>query len=129
MRGKQWPNGAILKTANDYVDYSYAVARPWDEENPDGMFKGMFADKEFYLGKGLGDRCENYHVHFLNLKPFGFESGDKVSYKFDDNDIKNPVIAVRYKTVTDGDAEFDMNGKQSYLHTAMNSTLHISLYV
>lgn len=105
------PSGAILKTANDYVDYSYAVARPWDEENPDGMFKGMFADKEFYLGKGLGDRCENYHVHFLNLKPFGFEIGDKVSYKFDDNDIKNPIIAVRYKTVTDGDAEFDMNGK------------------
>lgn len=104
------PDGAILKSANDYVDYSYAVARPWDEENPDGMYKGMFADKDFYLGKGLGDRCENYHVHFLNLEPFGCVKGDKVSYKFNESNIENPVIAVRYKTVTDGDAQFDMNG-------------------
>lgn len=74
------------------------------------MYKGMFADKDFYLGKGLGDRCENYHVHFLNLEPFGCVKGDKVSYKFNESNIKNPVISVRYKTVTDGDAQFDMNG-------------------
>ncbi len=76
------------------------------------MFKGMFVDKDFYLGKGLGDRCENYHVHFLNLQPFGCEKGDMVSYKFDRGSIKNPVIAVRYKTVTDGNAEFMMNGER-----------------
>lgn len=105
------PESAQLKKANDYELYEYAVKRPWDEENPDGMFKGMFADSKFYLGKGLGDRCENYHVHFLNLKPFGCEKGDRVSYSFDECEVKKPVIAVRYKTVTDGDAAFDMNGQ------------------
>ncbi|MDE6156094.1 MAG: hypothetical protein K2F67_06610, partial [Eubacterium sp.] len=106
------PDKCIVKKANDYENYSYAVPRPWDEENPDGMFKGMFADKNFYLGKGLGDRCENYHVHFLNLKPFGCEKGDKVSYKLSTANcsFNNPVIALRYKTVTNGDAKFDMNG-------------------
>ncbi|MGN1328233.1 MAG: MGH1-like glycoside hydrolase domain-containing protein [Eubacterium sp.] len=102
------PEKCVLKTANDYTDYSYAVSRPWDNENPDGMFKGMFADKDFYLGKGLGDRCENYHVHFLNLKPFGCEKGDKVSYSIKADDFKNPIIALRYRTVTDGDGRFDM---------------------
>ena len=105
------PEKCVLKTANDYVSYDYAVSRPWDDENPDGMFKGMFADKDFYLGKGLGDRCENYHVHYLNLKPFGCEKGDKVSYEMNAAGFEKPVIAVRYKTVTDGNAEFDMNGE------------------
>ncbi|MDE6864352.1 MAG: hypothetical protein K2J41_08230, partial [Eubacterium sp.] len=70
------PDNAVIKSANDYEKYVYNTPRPWDEENPDGMFKGMFVDKDFYLGKGLGDRCENYHVHFLNLQPFGCEKGD-----------------------------------------------------
>jgi len=109
------PEKCILKTANEYEEYSYNTPRPWDEENPDGMFKGMFADKDFYQGKGLGDRCENYHVHFLNLKPFGCEKGDKVSYNLSsagEKNFNNPVIAVRYKTVTDGDAKFSMNGTE-----------------
>ena len=108
------PEKCVLKTANDYDEYTYKVSRPWDEENPDGMFKGMFADKDFYMGKGLGDRCENYHVHFLNLKPFGCEKGDKVSYTLnaEEETFEKPVLAVRYKTVTDGDAHFDMNGTE-----------------
>lgn len=108
------PDKCVIKKANHYTEYSYAVPRPWDEENPDGMFKGMFSDKEFFMGKGLGDRCENYHVHFLNLKPFGCEKGDKVSYVLavEENAFDNPVIAVRYKTVTDGDAKFTMNGDE-----------------
>ncbi len=108
------PEKCVLKTANDYDEYAYKVSRPWDEENPDGMFKGMFADKDFYMGKGLGDRCENYHVHFLNLKPFGCEKGDKVSYTLnaEEETFEKPVLAVRYKTVTDGDAHFDMNGTE-----------------
>ncbi|MCC8073634.1 MAG: hypothetical protein LIO62_05860 [Clostridiales bacterium] len=104
------PKKCTIKKANDYEEYTYAVSRPWDEENPDGMFKGMFADKDFYLGKGLGDRCENYHVHFLNLKPFGCEKGDRVSYKFNASGFDKPVLALRYRTVTDGDAVFSMNG-------------------
>lgn len=107
------PEKCVLKTANDYDEYNYAVSRPWDTENPDGMFKGMFRDKLFYLGKGLGDRCDNAHVHYLGLKPFGCEKGDKVSYTFDNcADFENPVIAVRYRTVTDGDAEFTLNGEK-----------------
>lgn len=108
------PEKCVLKTANDYDEYIYKVSRPWDEENPDGMFKGMFADKDFFMGKGLGDRCENYHVHFLNLKPFGCEKGDKVSYTLnvEEEIFEKPVLAVRYKTVTDGDAHFDMNGTE-----------------
>ena len=106
------PDNAVIKSANDYEEYIYNTPRPWDEENPDGMFKGMFVDKDFYLGKGLGDRCENYHVHFLNLQPFGCEKGDRVSYRLDKGNIDNPVVAVRYKTVTDGDAEFMMNGEK-----------------
>lgn len=108
------PEKCVLKTANAYNEYSYNTARPWDEENPDGMFKGMFADKDFFMGKGLGDRCENYHVHFLNLKPFGCEKGDKVSYTLaaDEECFDKPIIAVRYKTVTDGDAHFDMNATE-----------------
>lgn len=104
------PEKCVIKKANDYDEYEYNTSRPWDNENPDGMFKGMFADKSFYLSKGLGDRCENYHVHFLNLKPFGCEKGDKVSYTLNADDFDRPVIALRYKTVTDGDAVFKMNG-------------------
>lgn len=118
------PEKCVLKTANDYTEYSYSNPRPWDEENPDGMFKGMFADKDFYFGKGLGDRCENYHVHFLNLKPFGCEKGDRVSYSFSGagTDFKNPVIALRYRTVTDGDAVFDMNGREIVLKNSNELT-------
>ncbi|MGN0521968.1 MAG: MGH1-like glycoside hydrolase domain-containing protein [Eubacterium sp.] len=116
------PERCLIKKANDYTEYSYAVPRPWDEENPDGMFKGMFADKNFYLGKGLGDRCSNDHVHFLNLKPFGCEQGDKVSYELNASDFINPVIAVRYRTVTDGDAEFNMNGEKAVFPHSENLT-------
>lgn len=109
------PENAVLKSANDYEHYEYAVSRPWDEENPDGMFKGMFADKAFYLGKGLGDRCENYHIPFMDIKPFGCERGDRVSYKLDSGEIENPIIALRYRTVTQGDAHFMMNGEEIVL--------------
>lgn len=107
------PEKSILKKANDYDNYDYSVPRPWDGENPDGMFKGMFTDKDFYLGRGLGDRCENYHVHHLGLKPFGCEKGDTVAYSFNARGFNDPVIAVRYKTVTDGDARFLLNGGET----------------
>lgn len=106
------PDSAIIKNANDYTAYEYAVARPWDMENPDGMFKGMFRDEKFYLGCGLGDRCDNRHVHYLGLKPFGCEKGDKVSYNLTSDKIAKPVIALRYQTVTDGDAKFTVNGNE-----------------
>ncbi len=107
------PEKCTVVNANDYTEYEYAKPRPWDEENPDGMFKGMFRDGDFYMGSGLGDRCENYHVHFLNIKPFGCEKGDKVSYKLSGSGFDNPKMAVRYRTVTDGDAVFSINGVET----------------
>lgn len=104
------PAAAKLIQANDYKEFAYAKPRPWDTENPDGMHKGEFADGDFYGGHGLGDRCENYHVDYLNLLPFGCEAGDKVSYSVDMHNMQAPVVAVRYRTVTDGDAVFKLNG-------------------
>ena len=105
------PAGAVLKNANDYSEYTYAVPRPWDGENPDGMFKGMFRDPGFYLACGLGDRCDHSHVEYLNLKPFGCEKGDRVSYKLSCGSISDPVLLLRYRTVTPGDALFTLNGQ------------------
>lgn len=106
------PEKRIIKDANDYEEYAYAVPRPWDGENPDGMFKGMFRDSNFLHGCGLGDRCDNAHVHFLSLKPFGCEKGDRVSWALTAPGFENPVLALRYRTVTDGDAVFNMNGEK-----------------
>lgn len=106
------PEKCIIINANDYAQYKYNTARPWDEQNADGMFKGMFRDEAFYLGEGLGDRCDNAHVHFLGLQPFGAEAGDIVSYKITADSFENPVFAVRYRTVTSGDACFDLNGRE-----------------
>ncbi len=105
------PEKCVILNAVDYDEYTYAVKRPWDNETPDGMFRGMFNDGDFFSGKGLGDRCDHKHVHYMGLKPFGCEKGDKVSYSLSAPDFSNPVVAVRYRTVTDADACFDINGK------------------
>lgn len=101
------PEKCRLISANDYVEFMYAKDRPWEEETPDGMFRGMFADEEFYLGKGLGDRCDNKHVHYYNFKPFGCEKGDRVSYDLSAPEFSNPIVAIRYRSVTSGDAHFN----------------------
>lgn len=108
----QNPDAAVILNAGDYVQYSYANPRPWDTENPDGMYKGEFADSAFYTGYGLGDRCDNAHVAYLGFKSFGCEKGDSVSYSVDLSALRQPVLAVRYRTVTDTDACFCLNGKQ-----------------
>lgn len=109
------PDYAVIKNANDYACFEYTVPRPWEHETPDGLFRGMFRDSDFYLGEGLGDRCDSAHVHYLNHKPFGATKGDTVSYDLTCGDIKEPVIALRYRTVGDGDAVFDMNGTEVVL--------------
>ncbi len=107
------PKKCLFINAPDYYEYTYAVSRPWDNQNTDGMKKGQFADSRFCGGFGLGDRCENYHVPFLNLKPFGAEKGDRVSYIADVSAFKNPVITVRYRTVGKGNAEFMLCGTKA----------------
>lgn len=104
------PEGGVYRSANDYAVYSYARPRPWDTENPDGMFKGMFRSSEFTNGTGLGDRVDHAHVSYMGFRPFGCEKGDRVSWALDAVGIPEPVLAVRYRTVTDGDARFVMNG-------------------
>ncbi len=107
-------NYKLIK-ANEYKEYSYHTMRPWENETPDGMFRGMFRDDRFYLGYGLGDRCDHAHVHYLGLKPFGCEKGDKVAYDLSCDMIHHPVLSLRYRTVTDGDARFDLNGTEIVL--------------
>ncbi|MDE6723396.1 MAG: hypothetical protein K2J55_04290, partial [Eubacterium sp.] len=109
------PENCVFINALDYDTYTYAVSRPWDNQNTDGMKKGQFADYRFSGGFGLGDRCENYHVPVLNLKPFGCEKGDKVTYSAKAEDFKNPALTVRYRTVAGGDAEFMLNGEKIVL--------------
>lgn len=109
------PQKCVFINALDYDAFDYAVSRPWDNQNTDGMKKGQFADYRFCGGFGLGDRCENYHVPVLNLKPFGCEKGDKVTYSAKAEGFKNPVLSIRYRTVAGSDAEFMLNGEKIVL--------------
>ena len=108
------PDKCIFFDAENYASFDYAVTRPWDMENPDGMEKGVFIDPLFHGRKGLGDRIDNAHVHFLNLKPFGCEKGDRVEYSVNSEyDFENPVLVVRYKTAGEGEkAVFSLNGRE-----------------
>ena len=122
------PDGCIVKNANDYTDFGYATDRPWEYETPDGLFRGMFRDSDFYLGEGLGDRCDHEHVHYLGIMPFGCTAGDRVAYKLSAEGIANPVFAIRYRTVTDGDAHFDINGNQVTLPHSEELTIEYIPY-
>jgi hypothetical protein len=117
------PDKCIVINANDYKRFEYATSRPWEHETPDGMFRGMFKDSKFYRGEGLGDRCDNAHVHYLKLKPFGVEAGDTVAYDVVASEFENPVFAVRYRTVTEGDAKFSLNGTQITLPNSDELTI------
>lgn len=121
------PQKRAFKKALEYSAYTYAVTRPWDEQNADGFKKGEFADHRFTGGFGLGDRAGKWHMPHRYLPPFGCEKGDKLSLTVkSDYDFENAVLAVRYRTsgieyeqgkmvgvnVTTGDttASFVMNG-------------------
>ena len=85
--------------ATDYKEYTYAIPRPWDEQNADGRKKGEFFDKRFTNEKGLGDRAEKWHMPHRVIKPFGAEKGDRVSYHINlKHSYSNAVLALRYRT-------------------------------
>ena len=93
------PEKCAYKNAVEYNSYTYAVTRPWDEENADGFKKGEFADNRFVGGFGLGDRAGKWHMPHRYLPPFGCEKGDKVSLTIENNVcFENAVLAVRYRT-------------------------------
>lgn len=107
------PKKCDFLDACDYDNYSYAITRPWDEQNADGRIKGEFIDKRFINEKGLGDRAEKWHMPHRVLKPFGGEKGDTVSYTLKaENDYDNAVLALRYRT---SDIHYEQ-GKQVGVH-------------
>ncbi len=107
------PENCDYIDALDYKNYSYTIVRPWDEQNADGFKKGEFLDKRFVSGKGLGDRAGKWHMPYKVLRPFGGEKGDAVSYKVNvNNDYKNAVLALRYRT---SDIHYEQ-GKQVGVH-------------
>ena len=85
--------------ARDYDSYTYAVTRPWDEQNADGFKKGEFADNRFVDGFGLGDRAGKWHMPHRYLPPFGATEGDNATFTINcKNDYADAVLAVRYRT-------------------------------
>ena len=93
------PEKCAYKDAVEYDRYSYAVTRPWDEQNADGFKKGEFADSRFVGGFGLGDRAGKWHMPHRYLPPFGCEKGDTVTLTIkSDYDFENAVLAIRYRT-------------------------------
>ena len=106
------PEKSRVINAVDYESFDYADKRPWDEQNPDGLFKGTFRDRDFWGRSGLGDRFGNKHVHYRHFKPFGEENGDKVSYKISGDGFENPVFIIRYRTTSQTPAEFTCNGRK-----------------
>ena len=105
------PEKSKIINAVDYEKFDYADKRPWDEQNPDGLFKGTFRDRDFFGRSGLGDRFDNKHVHYRHFKPFGEEKGDCVSYKINAEGFDNPVFIIRYRTTSKTAAEFTCKGK------------------
>ena len=108
------PEKSKVINAVDYESFNYVNKRPWDEQNPDGLFKGTFRDRDFWGRSGLGDRFENNHVHYRFFKPFGEEKGDSVSYRISAEGFENPVFAIRYRTTSGTAAEFECSGKKYY---------------
>ncbi len=108
------PQKSEVVNAVDYERFEYANKRPWDEQNPDGLFKGTFRDRDFWGRSGLGDRFDNKHVHYRYFKPFGEEKGDKVSYKICGEGFENPIFIIRYRTTSQTPAEFICNGKSYF---------------
>ena len=112
------PSKCVYWDATDYSEYTYALPRPWDQQNADGRKKGLFLDKTFVSGKGLGDRAEKWHMPHRVIEPFGATDGDKVKYTINiDKDFDNAVLAIRYRT---SDIYYEQ-GKQVGVHY-INST-------
>ena len=131
----QKPYEAVLPSkcdfikATEYTSYNYAIRRPWDEQNADGMKKGVFPDSRFTFGKGLGDRCEKWHMPHKVLKPFGGEKGDCALYNVTlESSYEDAAVVVRYRSSdihyeqgkqvgvkyikSENTAEFTVNGKK-----------------
>ncbi len=136
------PEKCFFIKATDYESYDYAITRPWDQQNADARIKGEFADNNFYMGKGLGDRAEKWHMPHRYLAPFGGEKGDRVSYKLNcKEEFNNPVLVIRYRTSdirylqgkqvgvnyinSDKDSLFVLNGEKEVLFKKADDPAYI----
>ena len=105
------PDKCLYKDALDYVSYDYHTKRPWDEECMDAMKKGEFFDDAFVGHRGLGDRDNNRYI-LPKYPKFGEEAGDRVVYSLPSKTtFDKPVLVVRYRTTSDKDSTFSLNGK------------------
>lgn len=112
------PSKCVYWDASDYSEYIYTIPRPWDQQNADGRKKGLFLDKTFVNGKGLGDRAEKWHMPHRVIEPFGATKGDKVKYIVNaDKNFDSAILAIRYRT---SDIYYEQ-GKQVGVHY-INST-------
>lgn len=96
------PEKSEVWNALDYDRLVYAKERPWEHLNHDAMKKGEVFIEDFTDGNGLG--CSYYImlVKHWNLKWFGGECGDTVSYKkVLKKPYENAVLNIRYKTMQD----------------------------
>ena len=94
------PENCVFIDAASFDEHEYAVPRPWDEQNPDGLKKGIIPDSRFSGGEGVGDRTERWHLPHRILKPFGGEKGDRVAYELKAGKrFLDPVLVARYRSV------------------------------
>ncbi|WP_310993444.1 MGH1-like glycoside hydrolase domain-containing protein [Aequorivita marina] len=92
------PENGIWVDALDYETFTFK--HPWvkDQLVPDGMLRGEVRENGLVNGSGIG-------------KGFGKRTGDLVTYQFSiQENIKDAVIAIRYKTEKDDDAKLQLNG-------------------
>ncbi|WP_026451818.1 MGH1-like glycoside hydrolase domain-containing protein [Aequorivita capsosiphonis] len=92
------PENAIWVDALDYETFTFK--NPWvkDQLVPDGMLRGEVRENGLINGSGIG-------------KGFGKKTGDLVTYKFTvPENIKNAVLAIRYKTEKEESAKLQLSG-------------------
>ena len=106
------PEKNIFINAVDYKNYHYELKSPWNHHTCDGLRRGEILSDEFTFHNGLGDNTRNQY-RLKIYPPFGATKGDSVKYEINGIDaFSSPVVAVRYRTVSDSDAEFNFNGNR-----------------
>lgn len=92
------PENGVWVDALDYESFTFK--NPWikDQLVPDGMLRGEVRENGLVNGSGIGNG-------------FGKKAGDLVTYKFTiPENIKDAVIAIRYKTEKEENAELQLSG-------------------
>lgn len=94
------PEKSEVWDALDYEKLVYAKERPWEHLNHDATKKGEVFIEDFTAGNGLGSSYYIMLAKHWNLKWFGGDCGDKVSYqKVLTKRYENAVLNIRYRTM------------------------------